>query len=104
MNLKESLISLSHADGASGFENEAAEAALKMLRGFCPDAEIISGNVIGHLGDFSENKPSLLLDAHIDQVGLIVTYITDDGFVKFGNLGGIDRPSSPCSAGSHSRQ
>lgn len=95
MNLKESLISLSHADGASGFENEAAEAALKMLKGFCPDAEIISGNVIGHLGDFSENKPSLLLDAHIDQVGLIVTYITDDGFVKFGSLGGIDRRLLP---------
>lgn len=33
----------------------------------------------------------LLLDAHLDEIGLIVTSITDDGFLKVGAVGGIDR-------------
>lgn len=95
MNLKDNLFCLCRCDGASGYENAAAETALGMLREFCPDAEISSGNVIGHFGDFSSDKPVLLLDAHIDQVGLIVSYITDEGFIKFANLGGIDRRLLP---------
>lgn len=95
MNLKDALIRLSESDGASGFEDKTAETALEMLKEFIPDAEIINGNVIGKFGTHSEDKPTLLLDAHSDQVGLIVTYITDEGFIKFANLGGIDRRLLP---------
>ena len=31
-----------------------------------------------------------LLDAHLDEIGMIVTSITDDGFIKVGKCGGID--------------
>lgn len=93
MNIKETVFTLSEAYGASGNESPAAEIACGMLREYCPDAEIIGGSVIGTLGE--NGKTKLLLDAHIDQIGLIVTYITDDGFVKFSNLGGIDRRLLP---------
>jgi endoglucanase len=95
MDLKETVIALSEAHGAAGNELAAAETALEILKAYCPDAQIKNGNVVGHFGKFSEKRRSLLLDAHIDQVGLIVTYITDEGFVKFGNLGGIDRRLLP---------
>lgn len=36
-----------------------------------------------------------LLDAHLDEIGLIVTDITDDGFIKFSNCGGIDARPLP---------
>lgn len=36
-----------------------------------------------------------LLDAHIDQIGFIVTDITDDGFIKFDKIGGIDTKYLP---------
>lgn len=95
MNLKETIIALSESSGASGNEQIAALTALGMLKEYCSDAEIRNGNVIGRFGSFEEGLPSLLIDAHIDQIGFIVTYITDDGFIKIGNLGGIDRRLLP---------
>lgn len=33
----------------------------------------------------------ILLDAHLDEIGMVVTSITDDGFLKVGAVGGIDK-------------
>lgn len=95
MDIKDMLFTLCEANGASGSESPAAELALGLLRGYCPDAEIINGNVVGKFGVHRDGLPHLVLDAHIDQVGFIVTSITDDGFVKFDQLGGIDRRLLP---------
>lgn len=95
MDIKNTVVMLSEVAGASGNESLAAELALDMLKKYCPDAEIKNGNVIGKFGKFNESLPSLVLDAHIDQIGMIVTYVTDEGFVKIGNLGGIDRRLLP---------
>ncbi|MBO5343732.1 MAG: M20/M25/M40 family metallo-hydrolase [Ruminococcus sp.] len=95
MEIKERIAALSEVCGASGDETHAAELALGMLREFCPDAAIINGNVVGKFGTHRDGLPSLVLDAHIDQIGMCVTYITDGGFIKVGNLGGIDRRLLP---------
>ena len=95
MDIRSTVVSLSEISGTSGSESKAAQLALGMLRKYCPDAEIINGNVTGKFGVHREGLPSLLLDAHIDQVGFAVTYITDDGFIKVGNIGGIDRRLLP---------
>ncbi len=91
MELKEVISVLSEAHGASGSETPAAKAACVMLRSLCPDAHIESGNVIGTFGEKREGLPHIVLDAHIDQIGFVVTSITGEGFVKFDQLGGIDR-------------
>lgn len=95
MDIRSTVVSLSEISGTSGSESKAAQLALGMLREYCPDAEIINGNVTGKFGTHREGLPSLLLDAHIDQIGFAVTYITDDGFIKVGNIGGIDRRLLP---------
>ncbi len=95
MDLKNTIAELTEVSGASGNESPAAELALNMLKKHCPDAEIINGNVVGRFGKFRSELPSLVLDAHIDQIGMIVTNITADGFIKVGNLGGIDRRLLP---------
>jgi endoglucanase len=89
------MLSLCIRPGLSGDESAAAEAALFALKEYCPDAHISHGNVVGTFGSKGENAPHVLLDAHLDQVGLIVTSVTDDGFVTVGNVGGLDRRLFP---------
>lgn len=79
--------------GISGDETAAAQTALDALKQYCPDARIEKGNVTGTFG--GGDTPHILLDAHIDQVGLIVTSVTEDGFVTAGNIGGLDRRLFP---------
>ncbi len=95
MELKDTIMKLSAVSGASGSESEASQLALDMLKEYCPDAYIKNDCVIGTFGQHREGLPCLLLDAHIDQIGMIVTFITEEGFIKCGNLGGIDRRLLP---------
>ena len=80
--------------GTPGCEEEAFKAAEAALS-FCD--EVTSdplGGVTGILGK-RDAKRRILLDAHIDQIGMVVTSITEDGFVTVGNVGGIDRRLLP---------
>jgi endoglucanase len=63
------------------------------------------GSITAFIGDRSKKQPTILLDAHIDQVGLIVTFIDDKGFIKAEPCGGIDRRAlSAQSVTIHSKQ
>ncbi len=96
MNIKQTIFILSETPGASGSETEAANAALEMLKETCPDARIENGCVIGSPAPHREGLEHLVIDAHIDQIGLIVTAVTETGFIKFSDIGGIDRRILPC--------
>lgn len=91
MDLKEVIKSLADASGVSGDETEAAKLALGYLKEFTDDCYIKNNCVFGNFGKREKGKPHILLDAHIDQIGFVVTFITDDGFIKIANCGGIDR-------------
>lgn len=96
MDIKETVIRLSQLKGASGSELSAAQMVHEMFSQYCGRYETVGqDNYVEYFGDYNENLPLLVLDAHIDQVGMIVTYITDEGFVKVSNLGGIDRRLLP---------
>ena len=74
----------------SGFERPAALIAREMLSELMDEAWIDRlGNAIGVRRCGRENAPKLLLDAHLDEIGLIVTGIKD-GFLKFHTIGGVD--------------
>lgn len=94
-HLTEILTALCTASGISGDESQAAKTALEFLQPYCPDARISHGNVLGSFGSMDPEAPHVLLDAHIDQIGMMVTSITEDGFVTVGNIGGIDRRLLP---------
>lgn len=90
MDLKEIIKNLTSKNGISGDEFPASKCACELLDEYL-DCRVDSfGNVYGEPKYFDEKKPTILLDAHIDEIGMIVTYITDEGFLKVSNCGGVD--------------
>lgn len=90
--LTEILFKLTEQNGVSGDEFCAAQTAASILEKYTSDVTVDDfGNVIANIGKREEGKPHIMLDAHIDEIGFIVTYITDNGFLKISNCGGIDR-------------
>ncbi len=77
------------AIGPSGFENEAAKVWKKAAEEFADEVwEDTNGNVYAQLNPGKGGK--LLLDGHIDEIGLIVTDVDEKGFVYVQGLGGWD--------------
>ena len=95
MELLGTITELAQAFGPSGCEDAAGELAKSMLEEYCSEVYISNNNVIGRFGERREGLPDLVLDAHIDQIGMIVTGISEEGFVKVDSLGGIDRRLLP---------
>ena len=78
--------------GVSSFEDEVRNYIIGRVS---PYADSLRVDTIGNLIVFKKGAKStgnkLMLCAHMDEVGLIVKSITDDGYLKFGCVGGIDR-------------
>lgn len=90
MELKTVLQALCVAPGVNG-ENGAAMIAKSFLSNYTDDVRIDNmGNVIGRIPCNNPNAPLLLLEAHIDEIGFVVTGIDEQGFVHLANSGGID--------------
>jgi len=80
------------ADGISGDENTVRELILAEIRPFADSVTIDPlGNLLIHKKGKNRPKAKLMLSAHMDEVGLMVTDITSDGYLKFDEVGGIDR-------------
>lgn len=90
MDIKQLLTNLVNKHGISGDEYTASKYVNSLLSEYL-NCEIDSfGNVYGSSKLYDDKKKTILLDAHIDEIGMIVTYITDEGFLKVANCGGID--------------
>ena len=75
----------------SGFERRAAETLLPTVGEYFDDATVDPvGNLILKRSCGREDAPRIMLDAHFDEVGFIVSDITDGGFVKASPVGGLD--------------
>ena len=94
MNIEETLKSLCAIPSVSGGEKAAHDTLIKLLSEYTDNVKTDAfGNVTCFIGDDS-NKPVLLLDAHIDRIGMIVTFIDDKGFLKVSGIG-IDSRTLP---------
>ncbi|WP_444658793.1 M42 family metallopeptidase [Caproiciproducens sp. R2] len=80
------------ARGISGQEDEVRKIILEEIKPYATSIEITPlGSLIVFKKGAKRPKTKLMLNAHMDEVGMIVTYITDDGLLKFETVGGIDR-------------
>ncbi len=87
---------LSEARGISGREDEVREIILGEIRPYAEQIEITPlGNIVAYRKGKKPATQKLMISAHMDEVGLIVTHVTDEGLLKFGTVGGIDRRVLP---------
>ncbi len=95
--IKELLKELCAADGVSGAEESICELIKEKASRYGKTEIDDFGNVVCTVDGFDERKKTLMLCAHIDEIGLIINYITDDGFLKASACGGIDLRVLPAS-------
>ena len=89
--MKDMLIQLCSADGVTGFEGHAAQKAAELLAPYCDRVEFDAcGSVLGWKSCGKPNAKTVLLDAHLDQIGFMVTDVLEGGFLRFTQVGGID--------------
>ncbi len=84
------LKAFSEAFGPCGCEREIAALILEKIK---PYADEIHTDAMGNLVALKRGKNStqkLMVAAHMDEVGMIISDITDDGYLKFKTVGGID--------------
>lgn len=81
---------LSLAFGPSGCEGEVANIIREELADLPLDLQTDRvGNLTAHVAG-KKNAPRVMLAAHMDEVGLMITDIEENGFLRFGTIGGID--------------
>ena len=81
---------LCEAFGPPGFEEEVRAVVRRYAEPLADEiAETPLGNLIATRRG-QDAKKTLLLDAHTDEVGLMVTHVEESGFLRFAPLGGID--------------
>ncbi len=82
---------LSNAFGPSGCEDEVRDIIKIEMEKYCDEIyEDCIGNLICHKKGELINNKSIMLTAHMDEVGFIISYVTNDGYFKFQTVGGID--------------
>ena len=90
MDMRQALERLCACTAPSGFEAPAAAVAAELLRPLVDEVSVDRmGNVLGVRRCGKEGAPRLLLDAHLDEIGLLVTGV-EDGFLRFRSIGGVD--------------
>ncbi len=77
--------------GAPGFEKEIRNLVINEIKDVVDEIEIDNmGNVFAIKKSQKQNDTKVMVAAHMDEIGFIVTHIDDNGFVRFHTLGGFD--------------
>lgn len=87
---------LSEAHGVSGYEDDVR----LLIKGYLDEWGVPSrtdalGNLIAELPSDSDEYPVVILDAHMDEIGLVINYIEPTGYLRFTTIGGWDERVLP---------
>jgi putative aminopeptidase FrvX len=81
---------LLEAPSPSGYEQPAQRVFREYIAPFAEVSTDMLGNVIGFIQGTGEERPKVMLVGHSDEIGFLVRYIDDNGFIFFGAVGGVD--------------
>lgn len=89
MDLRKIVEAMTQARGLPGYEGDVANVFLNEMKKMGLETDIDGmGNATAYMGE--KEKPRIMVTAHMDEVGLMVNRISDDGAVRFTRMGGLD--------------
>jgi endoglucanase len=92
LDTKEFLKILSNGSSVSGHEYKINDTLISTFQNYADSVHVDKlGNVIVFKkGTDNHSNLKIMMSAHMDEIGLMVKYIEDNGFLKFTSIGGID--------------
>ncbi len=95
-NTEEALKFLSSAEGVSSTENLFCDIIKPYLDSVCDNTDIDkNGNITGFIKADTPDAKTLMFEAHMDRIGLMITDIRENGCLLFTNIGGVDERILP---------
>lgn len=88
--MKKLLEKLSNIPGISGFEDRVRDFMINELKDYVDEIKV---DDLGNLIVIKKGEPNgkkIMLAAHMDEIGLMVRFIDEKGFIKFSKIGGIN--------------
>lgn len=76
--------------GAPGFEQRVRELVVKNLEGHVDEIQTDNLGSVYAIKKGKDSSKRVMIAAHMDEIGFIVKYIDDSGFLRFHTLGGFD--------------
>ncbi len=76
--------------GPSGYESRVREVVRKEVEDYADEIQVDAmGNLIVKKGVKKEGGLRVMLSAHIDEIGVMVTHVDKNGFARFATIGGV---------------
>lgn len=92
--MKKLLQTLTETFGPSGYEDKVREIVLNEVESFADDIRVDAlGNLIvrKHPSKATKDSKKIMIAAHMDEIGVIVSHVDENGFVRFSPIGGVLR-------------
>jgi len=92
--MKQLLKTLTETFGPSGYEDAIRKVILKEIKPLADEVRVDAlGNLIARRGKKpakgSKDPKKIMLAAHMDEIGVMVTHVDGDGFARFTGIGGV---------------
>lgn len=92
LKTKELIEKLCDIMSVTGYEYKAADELKELVSPYFDSFyEAVGGAYVGVKKCGRENAPRLMIDAHFDEIGMVVTDIHEGGYLSFSHMGGLDR-------------
>jgi endoglucanase len=82
--------------GPSGYETQIRQAVRSEVEPHADEVKVDAlGNLIARKGQVGAGGKRIMLAAHMDEIGIMVTHIDENGFARFTNIGGVHANNCP---------
>lgn len=88
--MKELLQKITQTPGPSGFESAVREVIRTEIKPYVSDIRVDAmGNLIARVGKHTSEGMRIMIGAHMDEIGVIVSHVEKNGLVRFSNMGSV---------------